>query len=71
MEGEQQIPIWFFIGVLLGIYGVVITATGIFGLFHPPHVRLVELHADLWWGILMTIIGAVYLVKFNPWKKQG
>jgi hypothetical protein len=71
MEGEQQIPIWFFIGVLLTIYGIIILGTGIYGLYDPPHVRLVELHAGIWWGILTTVIGVVYIRKFNPWKKQG
>lgn len=70
MHKEHQIPIWFFIGVLLGIYGLLILGSGIYGLIHPPHrtVALSYLHADIWWGILLLVVGIVYVVKFRPSK---
>jgi hypothetical protein len=70
MHNEHQIPIWFFIGVLLGIYGLLIFGTGIYGLFYPPKqvVALSHLHAGIWWGILLLILGIVYIVKFRPSK---
>ncbi len=53
MDTEHQIPIWFFIGSLLLIYGVLITGSGIYGAIFPPpvehRVTLWELHADIWW----------------------
>ena len=36
MHDEHQVPIWFFIGVLLLIYGIIITGTGIFLWIWPP-----------------------------------
>ena len=44
---KTPISIWFFIGVLLAAYGVLITAAGIYELFTPPAraVVLGELHA--------------------------
>jgi hypothetical protein len=54
--------------VLLLIYGVLILATGIYGFFHPPSTVLAELHPALWWGVLLTIIGAVYVHLFRPRK---
>jgi divalent metal cation (Fe/Co/Zn/Cd) transporter len=67
-EDHRIIPVWFFVGVLLLIYGVLILATGIYGFFHPPSTVLAELHPALWWGVLLTIIGAVYVHLFRPRK---
>jgi len=70
MHDEHQIPIWFFIGGLLLIYGILITGAGLFALVSPPpaeaRVALFELHADVWWGALMTIVGLAYCLRFNP-----
>jgi divalent metal cation (Fe/Co/Zn/Cd) transporter len=72
METREQIPIWFFIGVLLLIYGVLITATGLYHLVSPPehHVELSYLHADVWWGALIAVLGAFYVVRYNP-RRSG
>jgi hypothetical protein len=70
MHDEHQIPIWFFIGGLLLIYGVLIFAAGLFALVSPPppeaRVALFEFHADIWWGALMAIVGAAYCSRFHP-----
>ena len=36
MDSKREIPIWFFIGSLLTVYGVLILGTGIYHLFSPP-----------------------------------
>jgi hypothetical protein len=63
---EHGIPIWFFIGALLLVYGVLILSAGIVGLFHPPAVALAHLHAGIWWGALLVGIGLAYLRAFRP-----
>lgn len=63
---EHGIPIWFFIGALLAVYGVLIFGAGIFGLFHPPRVALANLHAGIWWGALLVVIGLGYVRAFRP-----
>ncbi len=63
------IPIWFFIGVLLIIYGVMICGYGIFELItgnYPAGVQLTNLHTPIWWGGILAILGLVYIVKFRP-----
>ena len=71
MHGPGFISIWFFIGVLLTAYGVLITLSGVYELFYPPEhpVVLANLHAGIWWGAVLLIIGLIYTIKFFP-KKQ-
>ena len=64
-----ELSIWFFCGVLLLSYGVVLVITGLFELHNPPPTVLVELHPTLWWGTLITLIGAFYTVRFWPKHK--
>jgi hypothetical protein len=70
MHGPGFISIWFFIGVLLTAYGVLITATGVFELASPPANPpvLFNLHASIWWGALLLVIGLIYFTKFFPRK---
>ncbi|HTO95038.1 MAG TPA: hypothetical protein VMM80_11680 [Bacteroidota bacterium] len=73
MPAPRQIEIWFFIGALLFLYGVLITGAGIYHLFHPPvrQIALGELHADVWWGMLLLALGAFYSTRFWPWRRQA
>lgn len=66
---EHGIPIWFFIGALLAVYGVLILGAGVAGLFHPPRVALANLHAGIWWGALLLAIGLGYVTAFRPRRK--
>lgn len=68
----KHISIWFFTGVLLLAYGVIICGAGVYALSHPPetHVVLESLHIEIWWGAMLTVIGAVYCWKFAPSGKE-
>ena len=69
---RETFSIWFFAGILMLAYGVVILATGIWELSHPlpnPPV-LSNLHAPIWWGGLLTLLGLFYLIRFRP-KRSG
>jgi hypothetical protein len=65
---SARISIWFFIGVLLAVYGAMILGYGIFTLVsgENSNVALANLHAPVWWGALLTALGLFYLVKFRP-----
>jgi hypothetical protein len=62
----HMIPVWFFIGLTLLTYGIMILVTGIQELSHPPATVLAELHAPIWWGAIMAVIGAIYVSIFRP-----
>jgi hypothetical protein len=65
-EKQSIIPVWFFVGVLLLVYGILICASGLSEWKNPPHTVLAELHASVWWGGIMTVLGAIYVAAFRP-----
>ena len=70
MHRPGMLSIWFFIGALLLVYGVLITGAGLWELSNPPEHPVVraDLHAGIWWGALLLVLGAVYSIKFRPGK---
>lgn len=63
------IAIWFFIGVLLVLYGGMILAYGVYEWMsgnYPAGVQLTQLHTPVWWGALLFVIGVLYMAKFRP-----
>jgi len=66
-----MISIWFFIGISLAVNGALILAAGIYQLIDPPlnpGVVLFHLHANVWWGTVLLLIGLIYCFKFAPSK---
>jgi len=68
MHRLDMISIWFFIGALLLIYGVLILGAGLYELAAPPThpVVLANLHAGVWWGALLIVLGGFYTIWFRP-----
>lgn len=64
-EGRHFISIWFFIGVILTVYGALILFAGLFSPT-PPQVVMADLHAGIWWGALLLVLGLVYTIRFRP-----
>jgi hypothetical protein len=65
-EKHEIIPVWFFVGVLFLVYGVLIFVSGLTEWSHPPDTVLSNLHAPVWWGGLMIVLGILYCSKFRP-----
>ena len=65
---HRMIPVWFFVGVILLIYGLIILGTGITELSSPPPTVLASTHPAVWWGALLTVIGAIYVYVYKPKK---
>lgn len=65
-EKHHIIPVWFFVGLLLLIYGALIFISGLAEWSSPPPTVLAELHASVWWGGLMIVLGASYVAIFRP-----
>jgi hypothetical protein len=60
--------IWFFIGILLTIYGAMIFSYGLYELAtgQMANVVLARLHAPVWWGGGMLVLGLFYFIRFRP-----
>jgi hypothetical protein len=69
---EQSFSIWYVIGILVGVYGLLILGAGIWELKFPPAVPLVlaNLHAGIWWGLLLVCFGGFYAYFFRPKKRR-
>ena len=57
MARGEMISIWFFIGLLILIYGILILIAGISELSSPAAVVMADLHVGIWWGALLILIG--------------
>ncbi len=68
MHRPGMISIWFFLGALLLVYGVLIAGAGLYELTSPPEHQVVraDLHAEIWWGALLIVAGAFYTWRFRP-----
>ncbi len=74
MTEGSRISIWFFIGMLLTLYGIIITTASVYDVYHPFVGRetvLSNLNFGVWWGILLTAIGFVYFWVFRPWNRKN
>jgi hypothetical protein len=68
---SSELSIWFFCGILMLAYGIVLVVTGLMEFHHPPPNEVLlpwlqPLHPSLWWGVVMTIFGGFYSFKYWP-----
>jgi hypothetical protein len=69
-----MISIWFFIGISLAVNGALILAAGIYQLVDPPvnpGVVLYNLHANVWWGGILLVLGLFFSVRFSPAREHA
>jgi hypothetical protein len=73
MKSGGSISIWFFIGISLLVNGVLILGAGIYELMHPLEhpVVLGNLHAGVWWGGILTLVGLFYCLCYAPGKGRA
>ena len=65
---EQSLSIWFFVGILTLFSGLIIFGEGIYEFSHPAATVLANLHPAFWWGLLMSVFGGFYTIRFRPGK---
>jgi len=66
----QMLPVWFFVGVLLGIYGAIIFIVALINFHRPNHVALAQYHPDIFGGIILLVIGGLYTALFRPGRRK-
>lgn len=67
---QRRFTVWFYIGALLAMYGVLLTAAGAYQVVHPPATVLASYHATLWAGIALLVIGGAYVILYWPGAKK-
>lgn len=67
---QEPLPVWFFVGIIFAIYGVIILVTGLTEISHPPDTVLSSLHPAIWWGAIIAALGALFVVTTGPWKSR-
>jgi len=67
----ESLSIWFFVGMMMLSYGVVLLPYGAWAWFSNNEANTVlhELHPTFWWGALITTFGGYYTARF--WPKRG
>ena len=55
--------IWYFVGFILLIMGVLVAAAGFIDYVTPPQDQpvLAHLHTSIWWGLIMIFAGLIFL----------
>jgi hypothetical protein len=73
MRPGVSISIWFFIGISLLVDGLLILGAGLYEFAHPPEnpVALFHLHANVWWGAVLILIGAMYCFRFQLFRAKS
>jgi hypothetical protein len=66
----ERLSIWFFCGILMFTYGLVLLVQGAYEHFgHQPDTVLAQLEPTFWWGVVLTVFGGFYTVRFRPGKR--
>ncbi len=66
IDYQKMRPIWYFVGLILIGMGAIINLSGLYDLFANAGQEKVlgRLHSNVWWGELMVIVGALFII-FN------
>ena len=59
----SMLPIWFWIGTILLVYGLIVAAIGVWYVFHPQtRTVLASINPNLWWGAIMLAVGLIFFL---------
>lgn len=70
-ERHHMLPVWFFIGLLLSAYGIIIFVTSLTDWSRPSSAVLSQYHPGFWGGIVLLLVGGVYVLQFRPRRARG
>ena len=66
----HMLPVWFFVGVLLAIYGVIILVMAVLDFNQTSQAVLAEYHPGLYGGVLLIVLGGFYTFWFWPGRRK-
>jgi hypothetical protein len=59
---KTMISIWLWVGIILGVYGLIVLATGVAAIGSTNEIVVRGHNPALWWGAIMTLAGIVFTV---------
>ncbi len=63
LEKEKgPLPIWFFVGIILAVYGLLVMGNGFVREQSDRVVQVTALSPDIWWGGVMIAAGILFFV---------
>jgi hypothetical protein len=73
LKRRGSLSIWPFIGLSLRVNGLFAAVLGVYEFVRPPQVPVVlfHLHAAIWCGAILAILGAVHGIHHRPGKGRG
>lgn len=69
-ERTSKITIWFLCGIIISVYGITIAISGIYHMVNQPAVVGAELHLDFWWGVVLIVVGGIFLFFQRPGRTK-
>jgi uncharacterized membrane protein len=72
--GKTFLPIWFFVGVVLSTYGVILLLTGALVPIPPNVVQVLDISPNILWGFVLLVVGVFFTVlgyKLREYEKEG
>jgi hypothetical protein len=64
----EPLSIWFFVGLILTAYGVLVVGAGL--VYGQGDTVLAATRPGLWWGAIMTLAGAVFVALGRPRRRS-
>jgi hypothetical protein len=59
-QQAEPLPIWFFVGLILSVYGLIILLSGL--IYGPTGTVLAQLRPALWWGGVILASGIIFVL---------
>ena len=63
---HRMLPVWFFIGLLLLAYGVIVLFASLSNEGQHAKTVLAQYHAGIWGGIVLLLLGGGYTLRYWP-----
>lgn len=67
---HRMLPVWFFVGILLLAYGVIVLIASLSPEGRHSTVVLARYHAGIWAGVVLLLLGGFYTLRYWPRRRR-
>ncbi|MDD5223734.1 MAG: hypothetical protein PHE84_07070 [bacterium] len=70
-EQKQMLSVWSWVGIILTVYGLIVTGAGIYYIANPETITVLHrLNPSLWWGAITVVAGVLLLLAGRSGKEE-